>query len=63
MTKLTLEDIMDKLPSLYGTGWEYGTGGTTVLTDGTKKCYKAAFIVIKPSENVISSKPPQEPND
>ena len=60
MTKLTLDDIMDMLPSLYGTGWEYSTGGTTTMIDGTKKSYKDAFIVIKKRQDVISSNPPQE---
>ena len=63
MTRLTIEDIMDMLPSLYGTGWEYSTGGTTVLIDGVKKCYKSAFIVIKKRQDVISSTPPQEPTN
>ena len=63
MTRLTLEDIMDKLPSLYGTGWQYSTGGTTVMIDGTKKSYKDAFIVIKKRQDVISSISPQEPTN
>ena len=54
---------MDMLPSLYGKGWEYSTGGTTTMTDGTKKSYKDAFIVIKKRQDVISSNPPQEPTN
>lgn len=65
---IDLDDIMDRLPSLYGTGWEYSIGGTQIYeiegagtkwapAKGTRKYNKDAFIVIRRTQKVESSKP------
>ena len=55
---IDLEMILDRLPSLYGTGWEYSIGGAQTYeiegdgsrwspVKGTRKLNADAFIVIK----------------
>ena len=55
---IDIEMILDRLPSLYGTGWEYSIGGAQTYEidgagtrwaplKGTRKLNDDAFIVIK----------------
>ena len=55
---IDIEMILDRLPSLYGTGWEYSIGGGQTYEiegsgtrwsplKGTRKLNDDAFIVIK----------------
>ena len=55
----TVEEMIRQV-KLYATGWEVTRGGTSVLTDGTTKTNKDAFLVIKPIKEVTSSKPLDE---
>ena len=55
----TIEHMIRQVP-MYATGWEVCRGGESVLTDGTKKLNKDAFIVIKPIKQVESSQPLDE---
>ena len=65
---IDLEDICEMLPSLYGTGWEYAVAGKqTYEIDGdgtrwapiigTERYNSDAFIVVRRTQKVESSKP------
>ena len=63
---IDIEMILDRLPSLYGTGWEYSIGGAQTYEidgagtrwaplKGTRKLNADAFIVIKRIKDIEPS--------
>ena len=71
---IDIEMILDRLPSLYGTGWEYsiagsqtygieGTGSRWSPIKGTQRFNDDAFIVIRKITKVESSTAPLNTTD